>query len=42
MGEDTFLAAEVIFQEKGKIVFFTTILTMCKIYNVNNNKTADI
>ena len=42
MGEDTFLAAQsVIFQEKGKMFHNITILTLCKIYNVNN-KAADI
>ena len=41
--EDTFLTAKsVIFQENGKTQHNTTILTMCKIYNVSNNKTADI
>ena len=41
--EDAFLVAKsVIFQEKGKTHQNTTILTMCKIYNVNKTKTADI
>ena len=30
------------FREIGKTHQNITILTMCKIYNVNNNKTADI
>ena len=32
----------VIFQEKGKTHQKTTILAMCKIYNVNNSQTADL
>ena len=40
--EDSFLSAKTVsFQEKGK-THHNTILTMCTIYNVNNNKTADI
>ena len=43
VGEDPFQAAKsLIFQEKGKTYQNIRILTMCKIYNVNNNKTADI
>ena len=43
MGEDAFLPAKsVIFHEKGKTHDNIRILTMCKIYNINNNKTADI
>ena len=42
--KDPFLAAKsktAIFQEKGK-THQNTILTMCKIYNINSNKIADI
>ena len=43
MGDDAFPAAKsVIFQDKGKTLQNKTILTMCKIYNANNNKIADI
>ena len=42
-GRRSILAAKsVFFQEKGKTHHNITILTMCKIYNINNNKTADI
>ena len=42
VGEDRFLAEKVSLfggREKHQNV---TILTMCKIYNINNSKTADI
>ena len=42
-GEDTFLAAKsVAFQDEGKTHHNVIIRTMCKIYNVNNNKTTNI
>ena len=43
MGEDACLAAKsVIFQAKEKAHNTTILITMCKIYYVNNTKTADI
>ena len=43
VGQDKISCSQsVIFHEKGKTHQNTTILTMCKIYNVNNYKTADI
>ena len=42
LGQKLGEAKSVIFQEQGKTHQNTMILTMCKIYNVNNNKTADI
>ena len=43
VGEDAFLAAKVSFsRRREKYFFFITILTMCKIYNSNNIKTAYI
>ena len=42
VGVYTFLAAKsVTFQDKGK-TYHNIILIMCKIYNINNNETADI
>ena len=41
VGQVSFLAAKsLILQEKGKTHHKITILTKCKIYNINN-KTAD-
>ena len=43
VGEDRFLAQKKCnFSERGETHQNITILTMCKIYNVNNNKTAAI
>ena len=45
MGEDRFLVEKVSLF-RGEVSKHskqnTIILTMCKLYNVNNNKTADI
>ena len=42
MRRSILLAKSVIFQEKGKTHHNITILTVCKIYNINNNKIAYI